>query len=288
MIISTINDNIVFSFPVFFSLIRPFLGYFILMYPNGQPWFTRFICYSALYIDLNRSTSLLQQTWEAFDDITPFRGTLEESPLRPPDAEAKDYFELRFDWMFAKLNNKLVTVPQKYLGRLDKEHLVESPNNVLWLDMLLREQFGIGLLKLRSEKRANTALWKRIKCSYMFPGSRESRTYTGELANQHLRQIMTFLGFAPRIVGMSNCHSSYRGGGSAGSEFNVRAGRLQYQLFTCLLVLQSNLFFLLLLRPRHRKRRERGRKVGSEEHCQPDRLRQFLSRTQGYQHERRH
>jgi hypothetical protein len=213
-------------FSAFFALIRPFLGYFILMYPNGQPWFTQFICYASMYIDLNRCKSILTQTWEAFDDITPFRGTLEESPLRPPDLDPKDFFELRFNWTFAKLTNKQVTVPQKFLGRIDKEDLVESPNSVMWLDMLLREQFGIGLLRLRTEKRADSPRWNTIKTSYMFPGARKSPTYTSELANMHLRMIMTFLGFADRIVGMSNCHSSFRGGGASGGEVNVRQGKL--------------------------------------------------------------
>ena len=194
------------------------------MYPNGQSWFLTFILYVTLYHDLNRSTSLLTQTWEAFDDIVPFRGTLEASPMRDPTLRKEDLYVLSFDFKFAKGENKEVTIPQRYLGRLNEESLVESPNQVMYLNLHLLQLFGIGLLQLKAEKAADSPLWNEIKCTYMFPGSLDSPTYTAELGNKHLRLVLEFLGFAPRIVETSVCHSSFRGGGAAGAEANVRKG----------------------------------------------------------------
>lgn len=210
---------------VFFTLTRAFLSYFVHMYPNGQSWFTKFICYGTLYHDLNRSTSILSQTWEAFDTIRKFRGTLDAGAIAE-GIEKDDLYDVCFEFNCGKTRNKAVIVPQTYLGRLTEETLIESPNPVLWLGTLLMESFGITFLQLKEEKDAKTPLWNTIKSTYMFEGSRTSPTYTGELANKHLREVLTFLGFGPRIVETAVCHSSFRGGGAAGSEANIRKGTL--------------------------------------------------------------
>jgi hypothetical protein len=194
------------------------------MYPNGQPWFPTLINYAALYHDLNRGSSILHQTWECFHDITQYKGKIDDTPMTPKNLRAEDLYELSLRFNLGKKENKEVTLPQRYLGRLDDESLIESPNVVMWLGIQLKETFGIGLLQLQREKQANTPLWNRIKSCYMFPGDRTSATYTGELGNKHLREIMTFLGFGPRIVGSTVMHSSLRAGGAQEGGVNVRRG----------------------------------------------------------------
>ncbi len=209
---------------MFFPLTRAILGYFARVYPNGQSWFPTFICYITSYHDLSRSASILDQTWEAFDDIVPFRGTLEDSPMRPPDLRAEDLYVMTFEYDNGKAINKEATVPQRCIGRISGDSLVESPNLILWFNVVLMETFNIGLLQLKREKQGNTKLWNEIKTCYMFPGERRSPTYTPELANKHLREVAKFCGFGDRIEAMLVAHSSCRGGGANETAFNVGKG----------------------------------------------------------------
>ena len=206
------------------------------MYPNGQPWFPTFVNYVTLYHDLNRGDSILHQTWECFNDITKFSGTLEDTPMRPKDLRAEDLYELSLTFHFGKKENKEVTLPKRYVGRLDEESLVESPSIILWLGLQLRESFGITLLQLQREKQGNTVLWNKIKSCYLFPGDRTSPTYTGELGNKHLREVLTYLGFGPRIVGSTVMHSSLRAGGAQLAGLNVRKGTCMFALLLSFVV----------------------------------------------------
>ena len=144
--------------------------------------------------------------------------------MRPKDLQAKDLFVLSLAYDFGKGQNKAVTVPQQFIGRMKGESLIEAPNVILWLGLLLNEQYGIGLQELKREKDANTKLWNTIKSCYMFPGDRKSPTYTGEHGNKHLREVMTFCGFGARIVGSVVVHSSLRGGASNEAEKNMQKG----------------------------------------------------------------
>ena len=84
------SSRVISPTTVFFPLTRAYLGLFVHVYPNGQSWFTNFVCYSTMYHDLNRSASILHQTWEAFKDFAPWSGTLEASPMTPKDLVAAD------------------------------------------------------------------------------------------------------------------------------------------------------------------------------------------------------
>ena len=218
---------------VFFALSRAYLGYFAHVYPNGQSWLPTFICYATMNHDLNRSKCIISQTWEAFHDIVPYRGELEDSPMRPPDLVAGEQFVTTFTYHFGKGTNKEVKIPQTFIGRIDSEALPESPNVIFWLNLHLMELFGIGLLQLKSEKRADSELWNTIKTCYMFPGERKSDTYTAEQANKHLREVATYVGLGDRIVGSIVAHSSFRGGGAQESAVNVSKGKTSTRLNTC-------------------------------------------------------
>lgn len=171
---------------------------------------------------------MLEQTWEAFTSIVPYRGTVADTPMRPPDLAAEDLLVLTLEYNFGKGINKELSIPQVFLGRIDKEALAESPNIVGWLDLHCRELLGIGLLELQREKRADTLEWNRMKSCYMFPGERRSQTYTGELGNKHLREVALFCGLGPRIVSMIVMHSSCRGGGAQESELNASKGKFSW------------------------------------------------------------
>ena len=112
--------------------------------------------------------------------------------MRPAELVAEEHFVATFSYNFNKGTNKEMKVPQSFIGRLTGDALAESPNTVFWLNLHLNELFGIGLLQLKREKQADTVLWNRIKTCYMFPGERNGLTYTGELANKHLREVAAF------------------------------------------------------------------------------------------------
>jgi hypothetical protein len=146
--------------------------------------------------------------------------------MRPKDLRAEDLYDLTLSFNLGKAENKEVTLPKRYVGRLHEESLAEAPNIILWLGIQLKETFGIGLLELQREKQADTPLWNRIKSCHMFPGDRKSPTYTGELGNKHLREVLAFCGFGDRIIGSVVFHSSLRAGGAQMSGINQRKGKL--------------------------------------------------------------
>lgn len=196
---------------MFFPLTRPYLAYIVLMFPHGVPWFCTFVVYIMLYHDLQRSGSLLAQSWEAFTDITPQPGPVAGLHV------------LTLELHNAKLMNKAVTVPITMVGRLGRETLATSPDPVFWISQLLSEQWAIDLLQLKIEKATNSTLWQQIKRSPMFCS--DEGPYSASIANKHLKIVLTFLGFEPRIVGSCACHSSLRSGGSNDSQENVQNGR---------------------------------------------------------------
>lgn len=209
------------------------------MFPNGVPWFTTFVCYITLYHDMTRSSSILAMKWDNFVSLLPYGGTLEDNPLRPKGLVAADLRVLKLKFDTAKKENKKVTIIQGFIGRLDVEDLVEGPNIVMWLNQHLLEGFGLTLEELQEEKSKNSATWKYIRKFPMFPGERRSETYTGELGNKHLREVLTFLRFGPRIVGSVVVHSSTRGGGAKDNRVSSANG-------TCCFVLCCLGFFLFV------------------------------------------